>query len=271
MAEYNVILTGATGGIGRAIAKELLSRGSSLVLTGRSEKKLEELVAELCAASLPDSEATIHRITCDLSSEANRRELMDFVESRPENFNVLINNAGINEFGMFTQQSETAIAQQLQVNALYPLLLTRQVLGYFEKRSVPGQIINIGSTFGSIGYPGFTAYSASKFALRGASEALAREYADTDIRIRYFSPRATSTDLNSSNVVLMNQELNVAMDTPETVAKELADFINADKRTRFLGWPEKFFVSINQLLPEVVSNSLKKNLPVIRKYAEVPS
>lgn len=264
MNQHTVVLTGATGGIGSAIANALCQSGASLVLVGRSKDKLEKLKSEL-QENFP--QANLFAKSCELSNQESRSQLLDFIEGLPIQVDMLINNAGVNQFGFLSDQPEDVIANQIQINAIYPLLLSRQFLKYFEKRSIAGQIVNIGSTFGNIAYPGFCAYSASKFALRGASEALAREYADTNIRVRYFAPRATQTSLNSDNVVTMNRELKVAMDSPAKVASELIAFINTKKRVRYLGWPEKLFVFINQLAPSLVSKSLQKNLPVIRRYA----
>ena len=128
-------------------------------------------------------------------------------------------------------------------------------------------MINVGSTFGAIGYPGFAAYCASKFALRGFSEALRRELADTNVRVLYFAPRATRTPMNAPSVVAMNDELGVAMDDPEKVAAELLQVIRHEQEERYLGWPERLFVRLNGLLPRVVDQALRKQLPIIQRFA----
>lgn len=128
-------------------------------------------------------------------------------------------------------------------------------------------VVNLGSTFGSIGYPGFTAYCASKFALRGFSEALRRELADTLVKVLYFAPRATQTGMNGAQVVAMNDELNVAMDDPHSVALQLLAAIRREEEERYLGWPEKLFVRLNSLLPRLVDQALRKQLPIIQRFA----
>jgi len=261
--EYAALIIGATGGIGQAIAKSLHQTGKPVILVGRRLDALNTLAQELRSSGT----ASVYEVMCDISDDTSRQSLLSAVTDLSVKVDVMINNAGINHFGLFAQQSDEAVAAQLQVNAIYPLLLIKTFLPYFESLAADIQIINVGSTFGTIAYPGFAAYSASKFALRGATEALMREYADSNIRFRYFSPRATQTSLNSAAVVQMNQELKVAMDSPETVANELLAFLNNGKPVQYLGWPEKLFVKINQLLPRMVSSELKKSLPVIRKYA----
>ena len=117
------------------------------------------------------------------------------------------------------------------------------------------------------GYPGFTAYSATKFALRGFTEALRRELADSKIGVHYFAPRATKTGMNASAVDRMNAELKVAMDPPAQVAVAACAMLEAGKTGVCFGWPEKLFVHINALLPGVVDGSLRRQLPVIRRHA----
>ena len=79
--------------------------------------------------------------------------------------------------------------------------------------------MNVGSIMGYLGYPGHAAYCASKFALRGFSEALRRELADSPVRVLYLAPRATRTAMNGAGICALNAELGVAMDEPAAVAK----------------------------------------------------
>ena len=127
-------------------------------------------------------------------------------------------------------------------------------------------IINVGSILGSIGMPGYSVYCASKFGLRGFSEALNRELMDSRTRVRYFAPRATQTALNDVRVNQMNKALGNAMDSPEKVADALIAFIKKDIVSTYLGWPEKLFVRINSLLPALVDKSFRKQLPIIKRY-----
>jgi hypothetical protein len=99
--------------------------------------------------------------------------------------------------------------------------------------------------FGAIGFPGYVAYSTTKFALRGFTEALRRELAGSSVTVQYLAPRATRTPINSSAVERMNAELGVAMDPPERVARELAELLRTGRRSAVVGWPEKLFVRIN--------------------------
>ena len=127
-------------------------------------------------------------------------------------------------------------------------------------------VVNVGSTYGSIGYPGYATYCASKFALRGFSEALRRELADTQVNVMYAAPRATRTAMNSTAATALNQALKVGMDDPADVARAVLKAVQSERSELYLGWPEKLFVRINGMLPGVVDRALRKQLPVIRRY-----
>lgn len=257
------LLIGATGGIGKAIAQHLVDDDTPLILAARSETKLLALQKNLLTGR-PDRKVRYQVL--DLNSPQSRQTLLQEIESNGLEISTVINNAGINEFSFFKDQSDEDIAGQLQTNLLGPAFICKDFINYFLNHDIAGQIINIGSTFGSIAYPGFASYSASKFALRGLTEALSREYADSPLRIRYFAPRATKTTMNNDVVTQLNQELKVAMDDPADVAANFMHFMKGNKQRQFLGWPEKLFVFINAISPDTVSNALQKTLPTVKKY-----
>ena len=262
------LLIGATGGIGQAIATQLCAHNQPVILVGRNAQTLTYL-AKTLAKAYPD--IPLLSLSCDLSSRASQIQLIaalrETVQDCGNVIDTVILNAGINDFALLTDQSDEIIEQMMLVNVAYPLQLIKRLLPMLMIQQSPSQIISIGSTFGSIGYPGFSAYSASKFALRGASEALGREYADTSVKFRYFAPRATKTTMNKNTVVAMNQALKVKMDSPETVAKALVSFISTTKSHQHLGFPERFFAWLNRLFPNIVGNAIVKDLPTIKKYA----
>jgi short-subunit dehydrogenase len=154
---------------------------------------------------------------------------------------------------------------QIAVNLRSAMIVARHFTPRFEKAG-QGALVFVGSTFGSIGFPGYTAYCASKFGLRGFTEALRRELADTPVQVIYVAPRATATEMNPEAVNELNRALGNAMDTPEAVASQILAAMENDVRRRFLGWPEKLFVVINGILPRIVDKAMLKQLPVIRRF-----
>ncbi|WP_448551217.1 SDR family oxidoreductase [Thalassotalea montiporae] len=265
LASSNVLLTGATGGIGQATAKLLCKAGANLVLLGRSQEKLEQLQRELQANCL-SSEQRVFAIQVDITDENDRQTLLTALQALPFKVNTLINNAGISQFALLEQTSPAQLENMLVTNSLAPMQLTQCLLPMLLTQD-SAQIINVGSTFGSIGYPGYTAYCTSKYALRGFSESLGRELADTQVAVKYFSPRATATTINSDAVNQLNKVLKTATDSPELVAQELVTLLASRKRERYIGWPERFFVKLNQLFPNLVGQSIAKQLPVIKSFA----
>lgn len=260
--DKNVVLTGASGGIGLAIARKLSAEGARLVLVARNAEKLERILNDLDGLSHV-------AVAADLGEVEGRRRLLEACENiGPGGVSLLINSAGVNQFGLFEEQSQAAITNLINVNLLSPILICQDLIPLLRQQD-GAQIINIGSTFGSIGYPGFGAYCASKFGLRGFTESLRRELSDSGIQVSYIAPRATQTDLNSDNVVAMNSALGTSMDKPSLVAGEVMRIISTPVGTdKYLGWPEKLFVRVNALLPAIVDSSLRKQLPIIRRFAK---
>ncbi len=257
MKNKTILLTGASGGIGGAIAKLLNVQGSRLLLVGRDANKLKELKANLGNKVIT--------IQADIASELGRTCVVDACNELDQDIDVLINNAGVGQFDLFEQMTEEKISQIININLTSTLLLTQALLPILQRQN-KAQIVNIGSTFGSIGFPGFSVYSASKFGIRGFSEALRRELMDSDVNVQYFAPRATKTAINNAHVDAMNKELGSAMDDPAEVAKQLLSFIQTQNRQCFVGWPEKLFVRLNGLLPGLVESSIVKQLPKIKHY-----
>lgn len=262
----HILITGASGGIGSAIVAELARRDARLHLVGRDRAPLEELDAR---HGITDNGGSA--ICGDIALPEGRAAVLAACDRLPRPLDMLINCAGVNDFGLFAEQDVATLERMIAVNVTGPVLLTRALLGHLS-RAERGRIVNIGSTFGSIGHPGFVAYCATKFALRGFSEALRRELAGSRVRVDYIAPRATQTALNSRSVCEMNRALGVRMDRPQKVAAAVLRVIEKNRAgTRFIGWPERLFVKINGLFPGLVDASLLKRLAVITRYASQKS
>lgn len=255
--QCNVVLTGASGGIGLSLAEQLCEAGAHVIAVGRQASALQGLQQRFA-----DRVSIVQADLC----EARGRQAVLHAARDLGKVNVLINAAGANEFGMLESQTDDALNKLLAVNVTATLQLTRDMLPVLRQQP-RALVVNVGSTFGSIGYPGYTAYCATKFAIRGFSEALRRELADSHVGVLYVAPRATQTAMNSPEVVAMNAELRVAMDAPLNVARQIVRAIRTEREESYLGWPEKLFVRLNSVWPRMVDQALRKQLPVIQRFA----
>ena len=265
LANRTVLITGASGGIGGAIARQLVTRGASLILVNRQREKLEALAGELRAAG-----GEVLTLVGDLSVAGQPASLVQSAIEQAGSVDVLINCAGVQNFGFFAQESAADTATLFNVNTLVPIAMVNAVLPHMLQQR-KGQIVNVGSIFGSIGFPCFASYSASKFALRGFSEALRRELVGTGVGVTYVAPRFTRTAFNRSVVARMADALKMSQDEPESVAASVIASIERDEHDRYLGWPEKIFVRINSLLPRLVDRSLIKQVDLMRPFASETS
>jgi short-subunit dehydrogenase len=257
LQDKQVLLSGATGGIGWAIAERLAQAGAKLLLLGRNETKLNQL-----QQALPGE----HRVVrADLNSTGGRAEVLQ--RCQQTGLDVWVNAAGVLDFQLFDEQDGELVQQMLTTNLVSPILLAQSLLPLLRQRE-NSVIVNIGSIFGSIGHPGFAAYCASKFGLRGFTEALQRELADSGVRVLYLAPRATHTDLNSMAVTALNEALGNSVDSPHQVAQELMNLLAGSRNHHYMGWPERFFVRINGLFPGVVHQALVRKLAIIKHHAQ---
>jgi len=254
--EQTVVITGAYGGLGHELSKGLAALGADIIITGRNLEKLREL-----KNLLPQ---TTKVVAGDVTSEKFQNGLVTLLESIKTSGHILINNAGISHVQFLSQQKEESIKQMIDINLLAPILLSKQLMPWLQKAQ-SAKIINIGSTFGAIGYPGFSGYSATKFGLRGFSQALNRELVDTNISVQYLAPRAIATTINSDKVKQLNNTLKNNVDTPGQIFPQIIRAIEKNQTEKFFGWPEKLFAKINGLFPSVVSIAINKEHKTIKQ------
>lgn len=240
--QKTVLITGAGSGIGRALALEAARRGYALILTGRRRAPLAE------TAELTSNGARC--ILGDVATAEGRAAICTAVGGR---LDVLINNAGTLSVGHLGAQEDAAISAMLETNLLAPILLTRDLLPAL--RAAGGRVVNLGSVFGDIAYPFFTAYSATKFGLRGFSDALRRELSGSGVGVTYVAPRATRTAAESAFGPLV-EPLDMHLDSAEKVARQAWDAIEAGKRDSYPRSRERLFVLIQRLFPSLIDKSV---------------
>lgn len=256
LAQQRLVITGASGGIGAAIAHALAQNGATLLLCGRNQRKLARLLEGLSG----DHQLFIG----DLNDTATIQALSE--QAHAFNANGLINCAGVNQLQTVSQSSDEDVYHTLAINLASPINLCRALLPQLQLQP-HASIVNVGSILGSIGYPGSALYCASKFGLRGFTEALRRELADSPVDVLYFAPRATDTDINSEQMQQLNQTLGNRTDSPQAVAAQLCARLQRNpKGAAYLGWPEKLFVRVNALFPGLVDGASLKQLPIIKRF-----
>lgn len=184
-----VLLTGASSGIGAALAPMLAAKGATVAITGRRADKLDEVLAS-CRSHVGGCEAFV----VDLGDRSAVEALPARVEAAVGPIDVLVNNAGTPKRRAVQEIAFDAVASTMAVNFEAPVLLTLALLpGMLERDS--GCIVNVSSFGGRAGIPAEAAYCASKFALCGWTEALALDLWHTGVDVRLVIPGAIDTDI----------------------------------------------------------------------------
>ena len=193
LSKKKVLLTGASGGIGKAIAKELKSAGARICLTGRNKEELVKLQNELGDNS--------SFIIADLSNHDEIDNLVIGAEEKLGSIDILINNAGVTDDNIFLRMSDDQWNNVINFNLNSTFKITKAVVKGMVKRRY-GRIINITSVIGTLGAAGQANYSASKAALIGMSKSLAQEVGSRSITVNCIAPGFIETnmtaDLNDS-------------------------------------------------------------------------
>ena len=186
------LITGASGGIGRAAAVALARAGATVIATGRDPGRLAETRAALTAAS-----AAAHRVEpCDITDAAAVTTIFRTLQRDPGRLDILVNAAGGFEPRMLGVLDPAALRQQLDVN-LVAALQHMQLASRLMSARKAGVMINIGSVMATQGGAGFTAYAAAKAGLEGATKAAARELAPLGIRVNLVAPGYIETAMTA--------------------------------------------------------------------------
>ncbi len=243
LANKRILLTGATGGIGQHIAMLLAEKGTLLALAGRDISKLDALKTRIENAG---GKAICIQADFDVAGTAQR--VADEAKQKLGDIDILINNAGVLDFIQFQQLARAVIPTFLAKNQ--------------------GHFLFIGSIFGSLGFPHFSTYCASKFAVHGFSQSLRRELVDTNIGVTYVAPRGIKTPMNDAKTLAMWEKSGNQMDAPEVVAQIVVNALEKEKQEVFIGQPQSFFAWLNGVLPKAVNMGLKKQTALAAPFAK---
>ena len=225
----NALVTGASGGIGRAIAETLHSSGARVTISGTRMEPLEELANGLGKR--------VHILNCDLSNGAEVENLSKSAQEKMGSIDILVNNAGITRDNLLMRMSDEDWASVLDINLTSTMRLCRGVLrGMMKARW--GRIINIGSIVGSTGNPGQGNYAASKAALLGMSKSLANEVASRGITVNCIAPGFVKTAMTDK--LNDNQKESIKSKIPAGRLGEASDIAYA---TLYLSSKEASYIT----------------------------
>ncbi len=227
------LVTGATGGLGRAFVDALVKRGYDLIITGRSEEKLARLQAEL----LEKNEVRVHAFAADLSKEEERRAFMDNVRTQGWKIGLLVNAAGADVQKAFTEYTQEKLVFQTRVNFEAAIDLCRFAI---EQKAERLEIINISSVSGIYPMPYFAIYSATKGALTSFSAALREEMKGKNVCVTAILPGAMPTRVDIK-AQIKGQGLwgRLAAKSPEWVAEYSLKAAHKNKRKAIPGFWNK--------------------------------
>ena len=253
--DRTAVITGAGSGIGRAIAQALARRGCHLALVDISEPGLAETVQLVDGASIRISR---HRL--DVADRAAVATLPQAVVAEHHRVDLMFNNAGVALAGTFDQVSEADFDWLIEINFAAVVRLTRAFLPHL-KSSDDARIVNMSSLFGLVSPPGQTAYAASKFAVRGFSNALRFELAGSNVGVTVVHPGGVATKIAEN-----------ARRHPGTTNAEMAEQLERARRVLTMR-PEKVgeivVRAVERRTPRVVVGGQAKMIALIERLAPV--
>jgi len=209
----NCLITGATGGLGQEISKEMIIRGCNLFLTGRSDKKLEKLKKQLVKTN---RNVNIWYQKGDLESIDDIKNIIKYAKQKMNNVDILINCAGYFLIKKFMDNNLKDFEKSFKINIRAPYLLSKEFCkGMLEKKW--GRIVNIGSSSSYAGFKETTIYCSSKHAVLGLSRAMHDELKIHNIRTFCISPGSIKTDMGKQ---VKNQDFSSFIEP-----KEIAEYI----------------------------------------------
>lgn len=191
-------ITGCSTGFGRHLAQEVLSTGGKVAVTARNTADVQDLIA-----TYPD---TAVAITLDVTKSEQVKAAVQQAMNAFQRIDVLVNNAGIGYFGAIEESEEEEVRRMFEINFFGLASVTKEVLPILRAQR-SGHIVNISSVGGMVAFPGVGFYNATKFAVTGYSEALAKEVAPLGIKVTVVAPSGFRTDwagrsANNTNIVI---------------------------------------------------------------------
>jgi short-subunit dehydrogenase len=250
-------VTGAANGIGRALALQLAARGCDLALADRDEAGLKAVAAEIGG----HTKVSVHNL--DVGEPTQIADFAQAATSAHRKLNILVNNAGVALVGHFHEVEQAQMDWLFNINFWGTVRTARAFLPHLS-RQAEAHIVNLSSVFGIIAPPGQTAYSASKFAVRGFSEGLRHELqmANSPVRISVVHPGGIATDIvrnsrTGAHISDHNARRNEAIErfaraartSPEAAASRIIEGIEKNRLRILIGNDARFIDIVQRLRP----------------------
>lgn len=266
MKDKVVVITGATSGIGRALAFEFGLKGSKIIITGRNQQALVETVNELSEKGVE-----VLPVVADVTSPEDNMRMAEEAIKRFGRIDVLINNAGISMRAIFEEVDPEVIKKVMDINFYGAVYATKSCLPYIIRNK--GSIVGISSIAGYRGLPARTGYSASKFALNGFLESLRTELLNSGVHVLTACPGFTASNIRKRSLTEDGSAQGESprkeekMMTAEECAAHIYRATVRRKRSLVLTLQGKFVVFLNKWLPGLADRMVYN---VMRKEANTP-
>ncbi|MEX0676589.1 MAG: SDR family NAD(P)-dependent oxidoreductase [Pirellulales bacterium] len=245
------ILTGASSGIGRALAVELVRAGARLVVVARRREHLEKLAGEMAQAP-----GRLEIVAGDVTSGEVRSAAIERAQAAFGGLDLLVNNAGIGAMGRFDEAAPERLRQVMEVNFFAAAEMTRLAVPLLKVGNRP-MVVNVSSVLGHRGVPGCAEYCASKFAVQGLSESLRAEFARLSIDLLVVSPARTQTEFFEKAIDDEGRPWPMLRGmSSEAVARRIVRAIRKGKHEIVISAGGKMLVWASRLFPGVVDRVL---------------
>jgi len=266
MKEKVIIITGASSGIGKALAIELAARGAKLSLGSRNSGQLKAISEQLITNREEPGKSNCEVLvtTTDVTNEMDCKKLVDRTIERFGRIDILINNAGISMRALFEEVDLKVIHQVMDTNFWGTINCSKYALPFLLKSK--GSLVGISSVAGFKGLPGRTGYSASKFAMHGFLDVVRMENMKKGLHVLLACPGFTASNIRNLS---LTKDGTSQGETPlnedklmsaEEVAKHICNAIEKRKRTLILTTQGKMTVLLNKFFPAFMDKMVYKHM-----------